>query len=176
MADFSAGTGMGSSSSYTVALLKGLNQLKRRYISVKDIAEEACKIEIDLIGKPIGKQDQYIAAYGGFRYIQFNPDETVSTEPVMWSAENKEKLIQNLMLFYTGDVREASSILREQKENTRQSQKMETLRKMRDMALDLKDKLNGSAAPEVFGDVLHQGWLLKKQLARKFSNLSVYST
>ena len=170
IADVHAGAGLGSSSSFTVGLLNALYAYKGILKSAEELAREACHIEINILGEPIGKQDQYIAAYGGFRYIQFNPDETVFTEPIIWTKEPKEELAQNLLLLYTGDVREASSILREQKENTQQGDKMDCLRKLRDMALELKERLNDDASADIFGKTLHQGWLLKKQLASGISN------
>ena len=170
VADVHAGAGLGSSGSFAVGLLNALYAYRGILKSAEELAREACHIEINILGEPIGKQDQYIAAYGGFRYIQFNPDETVFTEPIIWTKENKEELKQNLLLLYTGDVREASSILREQKAKTRQSDKMACLRKLRDMASELKEKLNDNASAEIFGQTLHQGWLLKKQLASNISN------
>ena len=170
IADVHAGAGLGSSSSFTVGLLNALYAYKGILKSAEELAREACHIEINILGEPIGKQDQYIAAYGGFRYIQFNPDETVFTEPIIWTKETKEELAQNLLLLYTGDVREASSILREQKENTQQGDKMDCLKKLRDMALELKERLNDNASPDIFGETLHQGWMLKKQLASNISN------
>ena len=170
VADVHAGAGLGSSGSFTVGLLNALYAYQGILKSAEELAREACHIEINILGEPIGKQDQYIAAYGGFRYIQFNPDETVFTEPIIWSPKNKEELAQNLLLLYTGDVREASSILREQKENTQQGDKMDCLKKLRDMALELKERLNDDASADIFGEILHQGWLLKKQLASGISN------
>jgi len=170
IADVHAGAGLGSSGSFTVGLLNALYAYKGELKSAEELAREACHIEIDILGEPIGKQDQYIAAYGGFRYIQFNSDESVFTEPIIWSPENKEELVQNLLLLYTGDVREASSILREQKEKTQQSDKMDCLKKLRDMASELKGRLNDNASSDIFGEILHQGWMLKKQLASGVSN------
>jgi len=170
LADVHAGAGLGSSGSFTVGLLNALHAYKGILKSAEELAREACHIEMDVLREPVGKQDQYIAAYGGFRYIQFNPDETVSTEPIIWSKENREELIQNLFLLYTGDAREASSILKEQKENTKQSDKMNSLKKLRDMAIELKELLNNNASPNVFGEFLHKGWMLKKQLASSISN------
>lgn len=170
IADVHAGAGLGSSGSFTVGLLNALYAYQGILKSAEELAKEACHIEIDILGEPIGKQDQYIAAYGGLRYIQFNPDETVLTEPIIWSKENKEELLQNLLLLYTGDVREASSILREQKENTRQGDKMDSLKKLRNMAFELKGMLNNNASSDILGEVLHKGWMLKKQLASSISN------
>jgi D-glycero-alpha-D-manno-heptose-7-phosphate kinase len=170
IADVHAGAGLGSSGSFTVGLLNALYAYKGVLKSAEELAREACHIEIDILGEPIGKQDQYIAAYGGFRYIQFNPDGTVVTEPIMWSKENKEELIQNLLLLDTGNVRQASQILGEQKENIRQGDTIDSLKKLRDMALELRERLNNNASPEILGEVLHQGWMLKKQLASSISN------
>ena len=116
VADVHAGAGLGSSGSFTVGLLNALYAYKGILKSAEELARDACHIEIDVLGEPIGKQDQYIAAYGGFRYFQFNPDESVTTEPIIWSADRKDELSQKLLLLYTGDVHEASSILQEQKE------------------------------------------------------------
>jgi D-glycero-alpha-D-manno-heptose-7-phosphate kinase len=170
VADVHAGAGLGSSGSFTVGLLNALYAYKGALKSAEELAREACHIEIDILGEPVGKQDQYIAAYGGFRYFQFNPDNSVTTEPVIWSTEAKDEVEQNLLLMYTGDVHEAGSILQEQKEKTRQPGKMASLIKMRDIALDLKDRLNNNAEADIFGDILHRGWQLKKELASGISN------
>ncbi len=170
VADIPAGTGLGSSSSFTVGLLNALYAYQGVLKSAEELAREACHIEIDLLQEPIGKQDQYIAAYGGLRYIQFNPDETVFTEPLVTDMVSKEELNQNLLLFYTGDSRQARSILKEQKANTRQSDKMGILRKMRDLALELRSQMNGSFPPDILGEFLHRGWMLKNLLATGISN------
>lgn len=170
VADVHAGAGLGSSGSFTVGLLNALYGYKGILKSAEELAREACHIEIDILGEPIGKQDQYIAAYGGLRYFQFNTDETVTTEPIIWSSEHKDELVQNLLLLYTGDIHEAGSILQEQKEQTQQPDKMTNLKKMRDMAIDLKEQLNSNAAAGTFGEMLHRGWQLKKELASGISN------
>jgi D-glycero-alpha-D-manno-heptose-7-phosphate kinase len=170
IADIPAGTGLGSSSSFTVGLLNALHAYRGILMPAEELAREACHIEIDLVGEPIGKQDQYIAAYGGLRYFQFNPDETVFTEPIICNGENKERLSNNLLLFYTGDTREARSILRQQKEVTRSADKLKILTEMRDMALELKGYLNNGYTPDVLGEFLHRGWMLKKQLVSSISN------
>jgi len=173
VADIHAGAGLGSSSSFTVGLLNALYAYKGVYKSAEELAQEACHIEIDLLGEPIGKQDQYIAAYGGFRYIQFNSDNTVSTDPIYWSDSTKEKLAQNMLLLDTGNVREASAILREQKKNTTQGDTVDSLKKLRDMAIDLKERLNSSASPDIIGEILHKGWMIKKRLASDISNSEI---
>lgn len=166
IADIPAGTGLGSSSSFTVGLLNALHAYNGSLKSAEELAREACHIEIDILREPIGKQDQYIAAYGGLRYIQFNLDETVFTEPIMYAQESKDELNRNLLLFYTGDTREARSILGHQKANT----KMEPLKGMRDLAFELRNYLNSNSSPDILGEFLHKGWLLKKQLASSISN------
>ncbi|MFC2122900.1 GHMP kinase [Bacteroidota bacterium] len=170
IADVHAGAGLGSSGSFTVGLLNALYAYKGVLKSAKDLAKEACHIEIDILGEPVGKQDQYIAAYGGFRFFQFNPDETVITENIIWSAERKEELVENLLVLYTGDERDASTILQEQKQNTPQEDKMVRLRKLRDMAIEIKSRLSGDTPGDVLGETLRQGWLLKRQLASSISN------
>lgn len=170
IADVPAGAGLGSSGSFTVGLLNALYAHKGIFKSAEELAREACRIEIDILGEPIGKQDQYIAAYGGFRYIQFNPDETVVTEPIIWSVENKRDLNLKLILLYTGDIREASTILRRQKENLSLGTNVDGLRQLRDMALELKGELNNNVAPNIIGEILDKGWIIKKQLASGISN------
>lgn len=170
IADIPAGTGLGSSSSFTVGLLNALYAYKGSLKSAEELAKDACHIEINIVGEPIGKQDQYIAAYGGFRHIQFNPDETVFTEPIIYANENKSELNENLLLFYTGDIRQAESILTKQKANMGQNGKMALLKKMRDLALELRALLNDATSPDIVGQFLHKGWLLKKQLAEGISN------
>ncbi len=170
IADVHAGAGLGSSGSFTVGLLNALYALKGFSKSAEELAQEACRIEIDILGEPVGKQDQYIAAYGGFRFIQFNPDESVNTEPIAWSEAKKSALKQNLLMLYTGDVREARHILHEQKENISKRGVMASLIRLRDMALDLKQKLDHDASPDIIGDVLREGWQLKKGLASGISN------
>ena len=170
IADVPAGAGLGSSGSFTVGLLNALYAHKGIFKSAEELAREACRIEIDILGEPIGKQDQYIAAYGGFRYIQFNPDETVVTEPIIWSVENKRDLNLKLILLYTGDIREASTILRRQKENLSLGTNVDGLRQLRDMALELKGELNNNVSPNIIGEILGKGWIIKKQLAGGISN------
>ena len=114
----SSGTGMGSSSSYTVGLLNALHAYDGRHAGAERLAQEACRIEIDICRKPIGKQDQYIAAYGGFQCIRFNPDGGVFVDPIVCKPETKAELQRRLLLFYTGITRSADPILEEQRTNT----------------------------------------------------------
>jgi len=166
----SSGTGMGSSSSYTVGLLNALHAYQGRHVGAERLADEACRIEIDICRKPIGKQDQYIAAYGGLQCIRFNPDGTVFTDPVICKPETKAKLQQRMLLLYTGITRSANTILQEQSANTQSSSaNRDALRKMSQMALDMRDALCADNL-DSFGEMLHESWLLKKSLASSISS------
>ena len=166
----SHGTGLGSSSSVTVGLLQALYTYQGIIKPAEELAQEACQIEIEICGKPIGKQDQYIAAYGGLRFIQFHPDEQVSVDTVALDGETRQELGRRLMLFYTNITRKADSILGEQKANI--DARMATLREMKEMALQAKKcVLRGDL--NAFGELLHQGWECKKQLAGKITNSKI---
>jgi D-glycero-alpha-D-manno-heptose-7-phosphate kinase len=114
LSDIPAGTGLGSSGSFTTALLRALHTLNRHFISPWELAEQACQIEIDILKEPVGKQDQYIASYGGITSFEFQPDGTVKVEPLTLPAEALANLEDNLLLFFTGTARSASDILRDQ--------------------------------------------------------------
>ncbi|MFH1620225.1 MAG: galactokinase, partial [bacterium] len=143
MADIPAGTGLGSSSSFTTALLKGLHSYHRNLIHPKELAEQACKVEIDLIKEPIGKQDQYAAAYGGLTCFEFEKDGSVKAYPLNISKEILYDLEDNLLLFFTGYSRSASSILREQNDKSRQSgtEMIENLHFVKKLGFDSKAAL-----------------------------------
>ena len=140
-ADVPGGTGLGSSSTFTVGLINTLNCYQGKYMSKGEIAERACRVEIEKLGSPIGKQDQYAAAYGGLNFIRFHRDGTVSVAPVMMKPETYRRLQQNLMMFYTGDVRSANAILSEQKKNMSSSDKTTNLRQMCALAEDMRTAL-----------------------------------
>jgi len=125
----SKGSGLGSSSAFTVGLLHALHAYSGRYASAEQLAKEACDIELNRCGEPIGKQDQFATAFGGFNFIEFNPDDSVFVEPVLCKRETLAKLQENILMFYTGIVRKSSAVLSEQKRNT--VDKMEFLRTMR---------------------------------------------
>ncbi|MFH1834733.1 MAG: GHMP kinase, partial [Methanobacteriota archaeon] len=163
----SRGTGLGSSSSFTVGLLNALYAFTGKNVSAGRLAREACEIEIERVCEPIGKQDQYIAAYGGLQHIQFNSDESVFVDPVICPAGVKEKLQENLMLFYTGLTRKSSSILTEQRENT--GKRMDVLAEMVDLSKIIKASLSSGDLTE-FGELLDGGWVLKKKLASGISS------
>lgn len=168
MADIpSEGSGLGSSSSVTVGLLNAMYAYKGDPQPPRVLAEQACRIEIDILGKPIGKQDQYIAAYGNMRLIEFLQSGEVNVTMVDMDPERKLRMNENLMLFYTGVTRRASDILAEQKQNI--PARLATLREMKLQAYDLYHALSNNSVDRL-GEILHQGWLRKKQLAGKISS------
>lgn len=172
IADIPAGTGMGSSSSFTVGLLHNLYAINRKYVTHEDLAREACEIEIDILNEPIGKQDQYAAAYGGLNIIHFNQDGTVKVEPLYIDSSVNNALEDNLVMFYVGNQRKASNILSEQKENSSQEDKFNTLKKMVGLVTDLRDILYDGNIND-FGKLLHENWILKQQLATRISNKEI---
>lgn len=166
-ADLPAKTGLGSSSSFSVALMKSLYLTKGKKLSKEESAKAACELEIDILKEPIGKQDQYAAAYGGLNVITFNPDNTVEIEPIFLNYEFKSKFENHLMLFFTGITRPASSVLTEQK--TKIDENFETYKKMSDSVLVFRDKL---IAQDLKGmaDMLNEGWQRKKTLSSAITN------
>jgi D-glycero-alpha-D-manno-heptose-7-phosphate kinase len=166
----SQGTGLGSSSVYTVGLLNALYAYTGRLVGAERLAREACQIEIDICGKPIGKQDQYIAAYGGLRYIEFHCDGSVSVSPVLCPRETRARLGRELLLLYTGMTRSADQILSQQVENTRHRlESREGLRIIKQLADKSRDAL-ASGDLATFGECLHRGWLEKRKLADSVSS------
>jgi D-glycero-alpha-D-manno-heptose-7-phosphate kinase len=170
IADIPSGTGLGSSSSFTVGLLNALFAYQGMLKPAAELARLACEIEINILGEPIGKQDQYIAAHGGLCHFQFNPDESVYVSPLVCRNSHRENLEQSLLLFYTGDVRRANAILAEQSAATRQADKFSRLQRMRALAEETRDCFTAGADPESLGKLLHEGWLLKKELAGGISS------
>ncbi len=163
------GTGLGSSSSYTVGLLHALHAYNSRFASAEQLAREACEIEIGRCGEPIGKQDQYAAAFGGFNFIEFYPDDSVSVEPIICRRETLRQLQANTLVFYTGITRSASALLKTQQQAlAAEKAKQKMLRRMVGLARQLKAELqqNNLAA---FGEILHENWELKRQLAPAIS-------
>lgn len=168
-ADVPGGTGLGSSSTFTVGLLNTIYCYKGKFASKGKLAKQACEVEIEKLGAPIGKQDQYAAAYGGLNFIRFNKDSTVSVSPIMMNAETHRTLQDNLMMFYTGSTRSANTILSEQKKNITQDDKNENLKKMCQLAEQMKDALENNDLSS-FGGILNQSWELKRTLASGISN------
>ncbi|MFC1590030.1 GHMP kinase [Candidatus Omnitrophota bacterium] len=169
----SKGTGLGSSSSFTVGLLNALYAFKGKMVSVKELAEQACHIEIDILKDPIGKQDQYIAAFGGVRHFRFCPDGKVRVDAVACGRKTKEVLTKNLLLFYTGITRSTHSVLARQKKRTKKGLNRESLTRMKTLAVFLKEDMKKGLSAEVFGGYLHNNWTEKRQLSRSVSNRAI---
>ncbi|MCI0519384.1 MAG: GHMP kinase [Chloroflexi bacterium] len=163
----SAGSGLGSSSTVTVGALQACYTLLGEIITPEQLAREACEIELDVLKKPIGIQDQYIVAYGGLRLLHFLPTGHVAAEKIKIDPVSRRRLNDNLMLFFTGVTRSADTILAEQSRNI--DEKLGVLRKIKDMAYVARHELvNGNV--DAVGELLHEGWELKKQLAQRISN------
>lgn len=171
LADIPAGTGLGSSGSFTTALLKALYAFKRRLIHPSDLARLACEIEIDRLNEPVGKQDQYIAAYGGITCFNFNPDESVEAAPLQVSEETMLDLEDHLLLFFTGYSREASSILKDQDTRTQKSDAdmINNLHYVKEMGHRSKEALE-SGQTKKFGEIMHEHWGHKKRRSKGMSN------
>lgn len=162
-----AGSGLGSSSAVTVGALHAMYSYRGELVEAERLAKEACEIEVETLGKPIGVQDQYIAALGGLRYIEFGTDGRVRSQPLEIDAATRRRLNECLTLFYTGTPRRADTILAEQRGNI--PNRLGDLRRMRDMALTAKEQLL-AGNPEALGHLLHESWQLKKRLASRISN------
>lgn len=171
MADIpSEGSGLGSSSSVTVGLLHALYAYKGELVTPEQLARDACEIEIEVLGKPIGKQDQYIAAYGGLRRIEFHPDDSVTVESVPMAEERRRRFGESLLLFYTGVTRRADTILSEQKQNI--ESRIETLDRIRAQAEEIHEALTHNNINRV-GRILDTGWRHKRQLSDRISNSEI---
>lgn len=168
IADIPSGTGLGSSSTFTVGLLNALHTYAGCRPSAEELARQACEVELGILGHSIGKQDQYAAAYGGLNYFRFNADESVTRHRIFLDDTNARAMRQKLMLFYTGITRSADGILREQKQNT--AAKMETLDFMKNQADKMYRELTERGFSKAFGKALHQGWLHKQSLVSSISN------
>ncbi|MDB6132391.1 MAG: kinase [Verrucomicrobiales bacterium] len=165
----SRGSGLGSSSAFAVGLISALQAFKGLPVSPERSAHLACEVEIGRLGEPIGKQDQYAAAYGGLNTITFRADGTVNVEPITLEDEARRHMEEHLVMFYTGLVRSASEILSEQKKATESDKdKFALLRDMKSLAVHLRDELQKGHVDRL-GPLMHEGWLMKKGLAAKIS-------
>lgn len=174
IADVPSGTGLGSSSSFTVGLLHSLYCYVGKYVSKERLAREACETEIEKVLSPIGKQDQYAAAYGGLNFFTFHPSGRVFVAPIIMSPQSYKVLEESLLMFYTGDVRSANTILREQGRNMSDRQKFENLKKMVNMTRALKTALERNDI-DALGSVLDESWQLKKTLSSGITNERIES-
>jgi D-glycero-alpha-D-manno-heptose-7-phosphate kinase len=171
MADIPAGTGLGSSSSFTIALLKALHAHKKNLVHPAELAIQACDIELNRLHEPIGKQDQYIAAYGGITCFEFLPDGTVKAWPLKISDQTRHNLEDNLLLFFTGYSRSASAILKEQDQKSKQDDKsmIENLHFVKDLGLQSQRALEVGDLRE-FARLMDVQWQRKKQRSSGMSN------
>ncbi len=161
------GSGLGSSGALAVGVLHALYAYKGQHVSAERLAREAVMIEREILGHPVGKQDQYAAAYGGLNYIKFNGDESVLVEPIICSRNTKQLLAKKLTLYYTGVNRISSTILEEQQRQI--VDKVALHDKLVEIANALRERLQDNDL-DTFGDALHEGWLTKRQLAAGVSN------
>jgi D-glycero-alpha-D-manno-heptose-7-phosphate kinase len=166
------GSGLGSSSTFTVGLLNALFQFNGKQLPAEILAEKACTIEIERCDKPIGKQDQYAAACGGINIITFNKDESVAVENIELGERALEDFGTRLMLFYTNIPRKGETILKEQEDNILKKNKNGLLRTMKGQVLEIKKALFSRNFDDV-GKILHEGWKMKKQLANSISNSDI---
>lgn len=174
MADIPAGTGLGSSGSFTTALLKALHSHRKNIIHPRDLAEQACHIEIDKLKEPIGKQDQYIAAYGGLTCFQFLPNGHVEARPLQVDSETLYNLEDNLLLFFTGYSRAAGTILREQDDKSRQSDKdmTDNLHFVKELGYQSQEALQVGDLQR-FGELMNTHWEHKKKRSGGMSNTDI---
>ena len=171
LADIPAGTGLGSSGSFTTALLKALYTHRRRHLNQLELAELACHLEIDRLGEPIGKQDQYIAAVGGVTCFTFHQDDTVTATPLAISMDTMFDLEDNLLLFFTGISRSAGSILKDQNTRTKQSDgdMLSNLHYVKELGYRSKQALE-TGNTHAFGELMHEHWEHKKRRSGGMSN------
>ena len=174
LADIPAGTGLGSSGSFSTALLKALYAHRRRLLHPSELAELACEIEINRLGEPIGKQDQYAAAYGGVTCFRFNPDDSVQACPLKAGMNALFELEDNLLLFFTGFSREAGSMLQDQKQRTERSDgtMLENLHYVKELGRRSLQAIE-SGKTRLFGELLHEHWEHKKRRSNGMSNAQI---
>jgi D-glycero-alpha-D-manno-heptose-7-phosphate kinase len=171
MADIPSGSGLGSSSTYTVGLLSALHNFKRDFISTQELAEEACEIEIDILKKPMGKQDQYLAAYGGFLVMEISKDGSVKVKNANISLSTLDDLKQNLMIFYTGKRRLNKTILGQQDQASRnnETQVMESLNYIKESGYKILESVESGNITDL-GILFDEHWKYKKKMAQGISS------
>jgi D-glycero-alpha-D-manno-heptose-7-phosphate kinase len=171
LADIPAGTGLGSSGSFTTALLKSLYAHRRKLIHPKELAELACHIEIDRLDEPIGKQDQYIAAYGGLTCFSFHKDDQVTVDPLRVSMDTMLDMEDNLLLFFTGFCRNAGGILKDQQVRSQKNDEdmLYNLHYVKELAYRSKEALEAGKIAQ-FGELMHEHWEQKKRRSGVMSN------
>lgn len=172
IADIPAGLGLGSSSAFTVGLLHALHAFQGKYIAKGALAEEACRIEIERLSEPIGKQDQYAASHGGLNHFRFNADGSVERDDLMLNAETTDGLMSRLLMFYVGTPRAARDILTEQRDSIAEAGRFGAASQLAALAEDMRNAIKAGRLSEI-GAILHEGWLLKKSLASLVSNAAI---
>ncbi len=174
MSDIPAGTGLGSSGSFTTALLRALHTMNKNYVSRQELAEQACHIELDLLGEPIGKQDQYIASFGGITSFRFMADRPVEVAPVKMAGETLRNLEDNLMLFFTGFTRSASEILQDQDTRSRQKDKdmLDNLHLIKQIGCETQAAFEKGDLRR-FAELMHIHWERKKARSKGMSNPAI---
>ena len=171
LADIPGGTGLGSSGTFTVGLLRALYAFQRQHVVTSVLAEEACGIEIDRLGRAVGKQDQYIAAFGGLTCCEFCPDDTVNVAPLRISNETLHDLEERLLLFFTGYSRSADEILQDQKTRSEQGDKsmLDNLHMIAEIGRKVREALEGGSTRR-FGELMHEHWQHKRTRSRTMSS------
>lgn len=164
LADIPAGTGLGSSGAFTVGLLRAVYAWKREHVTAGDLAEEACRVEIDLLGRPVGKQDQYIAAFGGITCFAFQPDGRVRVSPLSIPTSTMHELEERLLMFFTGSSRTADELLGDQRRRTERGDEamIEALERVEQLGVRIRDALEAGHAAR-FGELMHEHWLEKRE-------------
>jgi D-glycero-alpha-D-manno-heptose-7-phosphate kinase len=174
MADIPSGTGLGSSGTFTVGLLRALYALKRQHVDAQTLAEQACHIEIDVLGNAVGKQDQYIASFGGLTCFEFRPDDSVAVTPLGISSNTMHKLEEHLLLFFTGYSRSASAILHDQKQRSEAEDEsmIESLQHADKLGRRIKSALEAGEAEE-FAELMHEHWESKRIRSAGMTNQQI---
>jgi D-glycero-alpha-D-manno-heptose-7-phosphate kinase len=174
LADVPANTGLGSSSSFTVALVNGLHAYRREFVPVEQLAREACELEIEKLQEPIGKQDQYIAAYGGVSALTFHPDGSVDVERLPLREEVIDELEANLVIYYSGVERAASSVLKEQAKTIVQNKDdaVQRMHRIKALGHDTK-RILLSGKIDTYGEMLHEHWTNKRKLAHNMADSTI---
>jgi D-glycero-alpha-D-manno-heptose-7-phosphate kinase len=174
LADVPANTGLGSSSSFTVALLNGLHAFKREFVPAEQLAREACHLEVDVLKEPIGKQDQYIAAYGGISAMHFHPDGSVEVERLPLRHEVIDELESNLLIYYSGVERSASIVLKEQAKTIVENRDaaVQRMHRIKELGYETK-RILLSGEIDKYGEMLHEHWMNKRKLASSMADSTI---
>jgi D-glycero-alpha-D-manno-heptose-7-phosphate kinase len=174
LADIPAGTGLGSSGAFTVGLLRAVYAWKREHVTAGDLAEEACRVEIERLGRPVGKQDQYIAAFGGITCFEFLGDGRVHVSPLSIPTSTMHELEERLLMFFTGSSRTADELLGDQQRRTEQGDEamIEGLQRVEELGLRIRDVLEAGDAAS-FGALMHEHWLEKRERSPGMSSADI---